>query len=537
MKRFTRLYTELDATTRTNEKIAALVRYFEDVESSDAAWALYFLSGRRFRRAISTRMLLGWAGEEAGITDWLIDACREAVGDSSETITLLLPDREASTSLRLTDIVEQYIRPLQACDEATARAMIVELWRLLSRQERFIYHKVLSGAFRVGVQRRLLVRALAAIDGVDVEPAVIEHRLTGPWTPTAGHFTRLLDAAGNDDLAARPYPFFLASPLESEIDALGLIDDWIAEWKWDGVRAQMIRRERRTVIWSRGEEILDESFPELVLAGESLPDGTVLDGEVLAWEDNAPLSFNDLQRRLNRRQRDLMLFPDVPVLFQAYDLLERDGVDLREQPLIERRRQLDAIVTDADDDALIRRSPILEVRDWNALVRHKDDARAHGVEGVMIKRRESPYRVGRVRGDWWKLKIDPFHIDAVLIYAQPGSGRRASLYTDYTFGVWDDDELVPVAKAYSGLTDDEIDRVDAFVRANTTERFGPLRAVTPTLVFELAFEAINESTRHRSGIALRFPRMHRWRDDKPAGEAGTIEELRALMSASRRSTS
>jgi DNA ligase-1 len=537
MKRFAQLYAELDATTRTNEKVAALARYFASAPPADAAWGLHFLSGRRFRRVISGPQLVRWAAEETGLPDWLIGECHAAVGDLSETLALLLPDGAAAADIPLHQLVEERIRPLSRLDDDGRRALLRRTWADLGVAERFLFHKLLSGAFRVGVQRKLIVKALAEVAGGEIEPAVIEHRLTGPWEPTAADFARLLDRDGHEQDPARPYPFYLASPLEGEPAALGDLSDWIAEWKWDGIRAQLIRRAGRTLLWSRGEELIDDAFPEFRALGAKLPDGTVIDGEILAWDDRAtpprPLPFSDLQTRIHRKQRDLMLFPIVPVVFQAYDLLEFGGRDIRETPLSDRRAQLEAVLASLPPEAGVRLSPALPAPSWEALAAAREQARALGVEGIMLKRRSAPYRVGRVRGDWWKWKVHPYTIDAVLIYAQPGSGKRASLYTDYTFGVWSGGELVPVAKAYSGLTDEEIAQVDRFIRLNTVEKFGPMRAVKAELVFELAFDGLNRSTRHKAGVALRFPRMNRRRHDKPPAEADTLEMVTALLGVAK----
>jgi len=371
------------------------------------------------------------------------------------------------------------------------------------------------------------VRALAEASGVDAN--VLAHRLMGDWQPTADFAAQILAKDTADADVSRPYPFCLAYPLEGEVEELGDVREWQIEWKWDGIRSQLIRRSWRAFLWSRGEELITDRFPELAAAGALLPEGTVLDGEVLPWKDGAPLPFTQMQRRIGREELGSKILAEVPVVLVAFDLLEHGGRDVREQPLEWRRAELERIARALGAESHLIASPLVEGSSWDDLKRTRGEARARGVEGFMLKRHGSAYRVGRRRGDWWKWKINPYSVDAVLIYAQPGNGRRASLFTDYTFGVWDGGELVPFAKAYSGLTDEEIRQVDAFVRNNTIEKFGPVRRVKPELVFELAFEAIQRSPRHRSGIAVRFPRMARWRTDKKAEEADSIETIRALL--------
>lgn len=552
MRAFHQLFTELDRTTRTADKVAALEKYFRAAPPADAAWALWFLSGQRLKRAVKTIHLRQWAAEAAGLPIWMLEECYEHVGDLGETLALLLPDNPGATPLSLAQLAEQRLRPLVGASEARQRELLRQTWAELNTSQRFLWHKLIMGNFRVGVSRALLIRALAQIAGVDA--AVMTHRLMGEWRPTAEDFVRLLSGENDGDDPAKPYPFHLASPLEGEASALGDVRDWQCEWKWDGIRAQLIRRAGQVVLWSRGEEIITSGFPEIAEVATALPDGTVLDGEVLAWREERPLTFARLQRRLNRREAGASLQTEVPVVFMAYDLLETDGVDWRERPLRERRAALAEIVERAKtaprpkrhvavqgdlfdleplDPAApataLRLSGEVAVASWDHVARRWHEARQLGTEGLMLKHRESSYGVGRQRGVWWKWKVAPFLCDAVLIAAQPGHGRRATLFTDYTFGVWSGKDLVPVAKAYSGLTDEEIAEVDAFVRANITGRFGPVRSVNAELVFELAFEGVAPSSRHKSGLALRFPRIHRWRRDKPPREADTLETLLELV--------
>ena len=532
MQRFTELYLELDATTRTNEKLAALERYFAEVDPRDGAWALAVLSGRKIARAVQSGRLRKWASEESGYPGWLVDECYNAVGDLSETLSLLLPDAQEPTDERLHEVVEQRVLPLGSMAEDAQRELIVQTWRSFGRQERFLFHKLISRSFRVGVSRRLVERALANVAGVDA--AVMSHRLLRDWRPTAEDFTQLLDPGEAATDPGQPYPFALAYQLDVEPASLGDPGDWHAERKWDGIRAQLIARKGQVMIWSRGEELVTDTFPEVRAIGEQLDDGWVLDGEILAWEAGRPLAFALLQRRLGRKRVEATLWPDVPIAFMAYDVLEADARDVRDRPLHERRALLDECVKRllARDASLpVLHSIEVMFDSWDALAAEVAGSRDMGVEGVMLKRLDSPYGVGRTRGDWWKWKVDPLTIDAVLIYAQQGSGRRASLFTDYTFGVWQDGELVPIAKAYSGLTKEEIAEVDRFVRANTTAKRGPIRIVKPELVFELAFEGIAESGRHKSGLALRFPRMSRQRLDKKPQDADSIETVRQVWKA------
>jgi DNA ligase-1 len=527
VRSFARLYAALDETTATTGKVAALVEYLRAAPPRDAAWAIHFLSGRRPKRLVGSGHLRAWAAAAAGIPVWLFEECHHAVGDLAETVTLLLPDTGSSVDQPLAWWVEERLLPLRGQDESVQREEMLRAWRELDRRERYIWNKLITGGFRVGVSARLVVRALAEVSGV--EEGVIAHRLMGAWDPTPEFFERLVAADTSDADVSRPYPFYLAYPLEDDPATLGDAAEWMAEWKWDGIRAQLVRRTGRTFLWSRGEELLSGRFPEVEEAAALLPDGTVLDGELLPWSAGAPLPFAQLQRRIGRKTLGRKILAEVPVVLVAYDLLEESGEHLRARPFQERRRRLARLLERVPSAGRLILSPAIEVVTWAELSDARRRAREVGAEGLMLKRLSSPYGVGRRRGDWWKWKVDALSVDAVLIYAQPGSGRRAGLFTDYTFGIWDRDRLVPFAKAYTGLTDEEIRRVDAFVRRNTLEKFGPVRTVKPELVFELAFEGIQRSTRHKSGIAVRFPRMARWRTDKRPEQADTIETVRALL--------
>ena len=527
MRAFAALYTELDETTSISAKVAALARYFASAAPADAAWALNFLAGRRPKRLIRSALLRAWAAEAARVPDWLFEESYHQVGDLAETVSLLVPDHGSSGDEPLAWWVEHRLEGLRGQPEDAQRASMLDTWRRLGGQERFCFMKLITGEFRVGASLKLVTRALARVSGVPEE--AVAHRLMGNWEPTPEFFTRLLAPDVGDADESRPYPFCLAYPLDEEPATLGDIAQWQAEWKWDGIRAQVVRRGGAVFVWSRGEELMAGRFPEVEEAARFLPDGTVLDGELLPWVGDAPLPFTAMQRRIGRTTLSRKILAEVPVRLVAYDLLERDGADVRTAPLTERRASLERLVAGLPTGAAITLSPLVAAADWDVLGARQRDARTVGAEGLMLKRRASPYGVGRRRGDWWKWKVSPFTVDAVLIYAQPGHGRRAGLFTDYTFGVWDGDALVPFAKAYSGLSDEEIRQVDAFVRRNTIDRFGPVRTVSPELVFELAFEGLQRSTRHKSGIAVRFPRMSRWRHDKRPEDADSLETVRALL--------
>jgi DNA ligase-1 len=527
VREFARLYTALDETTATGEKVAALSVYFRSAPSADAAWAVHFLIGRRPKRLVPAAKLAAWAAEAAGIPQWLFEESYAAVGDLAETITLLLPDPGRSDDRPLTHWVEERLLPLRGQDEAVQREEMLRAWRELERRERFVWNKLITGAFRVGASARLVERALSRASGVP--EGAIAHRLTGGWEPTPEFFARLCAEDVRDTDVSRPYPFFLAYPLEGPVEALGEPGEWLAEWKWDGIRSQLIRRAGSTFLWSRGDELLSGRFPEVEEAGALLPEGSVLDGELLPWADGRPLPFAQLQRRIGRKALSRKILDEVPVVLVAYDLLEAAGEDLRSLPLAERRRRLGGLLGATGSAGRLVLSPAVETAGWPAVADARRRARDVGAEGIMLKRWSSAYGVGRRKGDWWKWKVEPHAVDAVLLYAQPGSGRRAGLHTDYTFGLWDGDRLVAFAKAYTGLTDEEIRKVDAFVRRNTLEKHGPVRVVRPELVFELAFEGIQESPRHKSGLAVRFPRIVRWRTDKRPEDADSLATVRALL--------
>lgn len=527
MKRFTALYTAIDQTTRTTPKVAALSAYFREAPEADRLWTIALFSGRRPRRAITTTRLREWAAERAGIPLWLFEESYPIVGDLAETIALVLPP----PSRRQDDSLSTWIarlRALDGADEDTRRVAVLNAWDQMDAPERLVFNKLLTGGFRVGVSRKLMTRALAAATGVD--EAELAHRLMGDWTPDSVTYRSLIEAPDPGAALSRPYPFCLAYGLDDDApDALGAPGDWRAEWKWDGIRGQLILRGGQHFVWSRGEELMTDRFPELARARDFLPDGTVLDGEIVAWDGAAPMAFNDLQKRIGRKTVPKALLKSAPVILLAYDLLEEGGADLRALPFAERRARLDALLGDLPGEAPVRPSPMIPFTDWSDLAQKRAQARDNRAEGLMIKSAAGPYHAGRKKGDWWKWKLDPLTIDAVMIYAQQGSGRRANLFTDFTFAVWNGNDLVPFTKAYSGLTDAEFNKITAWVRRNTQQRFGPVRQVTPEHVFEIAFEGIAPSPRHKSGVALRFPRMKRWRHDKPLQEANTLDDLMDML--------
>ena len=534
MKRFTDLYLALDGTNSTLEKKDALKAYLSEASDADAAWTIALLTGNRPKGIGATRILRTLCIEVTGYPEWMLDECRVAVGDLSETIALLLPGPDAFSAENLSRTMDERVVALRGADEALRRRIITEAWSVFDSNQRLVYHKLIRGGFRVGVQKRTVTRALAEAHDLDFD--LVAHRLTGRFAPRPEEYRRLISPERPDEHRERPYPFFLAQSLARDPSELGDPADWCIEDKWDGIRAQLSVRGRERLLWSRGEEPIGVQFPEL-LAAADLPTDTVLDGEVLLWKDAGPRSFLELQKRLNRTRLpgpQLQLFGGDEARFIAYDLLEYAGEDLRARPLSERRDRLRQVVADVSSE-LIGLSESHAIGDWSEVRSHRESARARGTEGVMLKPRDSPYGVGRRSGPggWLKWKVDPFTADAVMVGAQSGSGRRANLHTDYTFAIWDragdEPTLVTFAKAYSGLDQGEIERLDRWIRRNTTSRKGPFRAVKPEQVFELAFDGIQRSNRHKSGFAVRFPRIHRWREDKPAIEADDTVTLSSLL--------
>ena len=543
MKAFAQLYANLDATTSSNAKLAALQAYFLQAPAEDAAWAVYFLSGGRPRQLVPTRLLRDMATEAAGIEPWLFEESYQSVGDLAETISLLLPESTYTSQDGLAVWLEEKLLPLRGLAPQDLAERLPALWAQLDQPSLMVCIKLITGSFRVGVSKLLVTRALAAM--ADLDSKRVAQRLVGYTDlsnrPTAEGYLKLIAAESDDEHAQRggqPYPFFLAHGLSQPVEQfdalLGSPADWQVEWKWDGIRAQLVKRDGRLWVWSRGEELVTERFPELHSLTSGLPDGTVIDGEIVVWKD-AVQPFALLQQRIGRKTLSKKVLDDAPVAVLAYDLLEYQGADWRNQPQAERRVQLERVIAQCNQPVLIP-SPLLTGATWQDLAQQREASRQLGVEGMMLKERKGLYGVGRTKdmGLWWKWKVDPFSVDAVLIYAQRGHGRRASLYSDYTFAVWDgppgsERTLVPFAKAYSGLTDEEMRKVDAIVRKTTVEKFGPVSSVTPSMVFELGFEGIALSKRHKSGIAVRFPRMLRWRQDKTVDEADNLATLQDLL--------
>lgn len=535
MNREATLFDALDATTSTTAKVDALAAYFRDADDADKLWVIALLSGRRPKRPVTSTQLRQWAAEVSGIPDWLFEASYHVVGDFAETVTHIAT-LEARMEKSLTEWV-RYVEELKALSESEKAARVKTVWAGLEGMELFVFNKIITGGFRIGVSQKIMVKGLSKATGVGED--VLAHRLMGNWTPHNSSFHELVFGANEGDDHSRPYPFYLAYGIEgpegtaagaglNDLLPLGDPREWQAEHKWDGIRGQLIVRGGQHYVWSRGEELVTDKYPEFEALRKALPDGTVLDGEILAWKDGAALPFAELQKRIGRKTVGKKILADVPVVFMAYDLMEHEDVDIRQRPMSERRALLEQIVGAATRPA-ITLSPTLPFSTWEEIVALRDDARTNSIEGLMLKRLSSTYEVGRRRGDWWKWKVDPLSIDAVLTFSMQGHGRRADLYTDHTFGLWHNGQLVTFAKAYSGLTDAEMKEVDAFVKKNTLERFGPVRQVKAELVFEIAFEGISASTRHKSGVAVRFPRIVRWRKDKKAADANTLDDLKAMI--------
>ncbi len=587
MKSFAQLVNILGTSTKTNERLEALSNYFATAEDKDKVWVIALFTGRRPKRAVNSTKLWEWCGELTNLPTWLFAECYHSVGDLAETISLVLPenislsvDGQQSTVNRNSTFNEQpltstsfpvnrqlptvnslsyYLETLISIskqDESVRKQFILQSWSEMNQLERFVFTKLITGNFRIGVSQGLMVNALAKTTGM--ESSIIAHRISGNWDPSNITFDELLTEHAATTDHSKPYPFYLAYALQDEAATLGSPDEWQAEWKWDGIRGQVIKRNNELFVWSRGEELITDKFPEYTHLKELLPDGIVLDGEILPFNGEMPLPFAALQTRIGRKNVTKKQLLEAPVAFFAYDLLEYNYEDCRNKPLHERRSKLEEIVESLvfnnparEDQTIavnppasnikhqqasnlqhptIKLSPVITFDSWENLAQTRSHAREMGSEGLMLKRRSSIYQTGRKVGDWWKWKIDPLVIDAVMVYAQKGSGRRSNLYTDYTFAVRDGDKLVTFTKAYSGLTDKEFAQVDAFVKRNSLEKFGPVRTVKPELVFEIAFEGIAASNRHKSGVALRFPRINRWRRDKKADEINTLDDLKEMLS-------
>jgi len=533
MQAFAELVNVLGTSTKTNAKLEALQNYFAAAPGKDKVWVIAIFSGRRPKRIINSRLLSQWCLELTDVPSWMFAECYHTVGDLAETIALLLPEKNKETIQQHSDLsyyLEKFIE-LEKANESEKKDFILDSWNQFSQSERFVFNKLITGGFRIGVSQKMMVNALAK--SVNATPSLIAHRIGGNWNPASTSLEELLNEENASLDISKPYPFYLSYAIEGEVNELGDINDWQAEWKWDGIRGQIIKRHNELIVWSRGEELVTEKFPEYNAFSNSLPDGIALDGEIIcmAVNDNGilkPLPFSVLQTRIGRKNISKKQLAAAPVAFIAYDILEYEGEDFRQRSLTERRTLLEKIITAINHPA-IQLSPVIETADWEQLKKIRQTSRDNSSEGIMLKRKTAHYQVGRKRGDWWKWKIDAMTIDAVMIYAQKGHGRRSNLYTDYTFAVKDGDNLVSFAKAYSGLTDKEFAEVDNFVKRNSIEKFGPVRTVKPELVFEIAFEGIAASSRHKSGVALRFPRISRWRKDKKPNEINTLEELKLIL--------
>ena len=527
MRRFAALIEELDSTTKTTKKVAALTDYFKAAPKQDALWAVALLSHRRPSRPVTTTLMRSWAAELAQLPEWLFEESYHIVGDLAETIALLVQQETKGTPPSLSQCIEEIIA-LKSKEEELKKRYILERWQSLDNFERFVFNKILTGGFRIGVSQKLMTRALSK--AVHIDETILAHRLMGKWSPQTTTFHELLINPNPEDQISQPYPFFLAYALEENFQEKENVEEWHIEHKWDGMRSQLIVREGKHFLWSRGEELITDKFPELAQLAQLLPNGTVVDGELLPYKEGVIGDFNALQKRIGRKTVSQKLQNDIPVVIMLYDLLEWEGKDVRELPLAERQNLLARLYHQVKKEGVpLLLSEVLQFSSWEEVATEREKAAEKKSEGLMIKHKTSPYAVGRKKGTWWKWKSDPKTIDAVLTYAMRGHGRRTNLYTDYTFALWQGETLVTFAKAYSGLTDAEIKKVDHFVKQNTLDRFGPVRQIKPELVFEIAFEGIAPSSRHKSGVAVRFPRILRWRHDKKSQDANSLEDLKKLL--------
>ena len=521
---FVSLFEKLDGTTKTNDKILAIAEYLAKAEEAEKIFTIGILMGIKPKRAVNTNVLRQWASEVSGIPLWLIEESYYVVGDLAETLSLILSNESQDVVFHLEEIFQNLVE-LPKKDLAEQELITKAYWSSFSGTALFLFNKIVTGNFRVGVSRKIIVKGIARY--LSMEEAVVEHRLMGKWSPLTETLESLF-AEGQESKNFLPYPFCLAYPVEVEPDELGPITNWLLEPKLDGIRGQLIYRDTELFVWSRGEELVTEKFIEFERLKPFLPHQIVIDGEIIPWKDGKPLDFSLMQTRIGRKNLSKKILEDVPLVMVCYDLLEWEGQDIRALPLRERRALLESLLKNENLQPLLKLSQNLNFTTWQEASAFRENAVQNHCEGLMLKNWDSQYEVGRKKGNWWKWKVDPMTVDAVLIYAQSGHGRRANLFTDYTFAVWDNEELVPFAKAYSGLTDKELIRLDNWIKRHTLEKFGPVRRVNPELVFELAFEGIGLSTRHKSGVALRFPRILRWREDKLPKDANTKEDLLQL---------
>ncbi len=526
MKLFSQLFRKIDSTTSSNAKIKALVEFFAEADDKDKIWAIALFTHKRPKRSVNTNLLRTWAAEHGSIKTWLFEESYHIVGDLAETIALVLPQNQSTTHHNL-DYWVNYIANLRDKEEHEKKDAVLSAWKSLDKDETFLFNKLITGGFRMGVSQKSIIKALSKY--LSLEENKVAHRLMGNWDPFETEFSTLLLEENLSENLSKPYPFYLAYALDKELEEIGEPGQWFAEWKYDGIRSQLIHREGEVYLWSRGEDLINESFPEFSIIPQFETRSFVLDGELLVIIDDEIQSFNRLQKRLGRKKPGKKTLKDHPAGIIVYDILEFEGKDLRPYPQDERRKVLVELFNELHESLPLKISPLIDFDDWDELSDKRDSSRLIKAEGLMLKSKKGEYKTGRKKGDWWKWKVDPMTVDAVMIYAQRGHGRRSNLYTDFTFAVWEGESLVPFTKAYSGLTDDEFREVSQFVKKNTIERFGPVSSVNPTLVFEIAFEGIAESSRHKSGVALRFPRIKRWRKDKQAQEADTLDNVKSLL--------
>ena len=542
MREFVALVDRLDKTNRTKEKQQYLLEYFRSAPKEDLIWVVALFTHRRPRGVIKLAYLKQWAMEISGLPEWLFQESYHYVGDLAETLSLLgKVENSEQSNLNLLDIktlglgslhsIFQRMLEMKKADVEEQKQWVLSVWRELESMERFVFNKFLTGGFRIGVSEQLLFKSIAEVEGLSV--LEVQHRLMGNWKPEEVSYRDLVEV-GRSGAEAVPFPFALCYSLEELLvdiseevgldDRLGKVGEWQVEWKWDGIRAQLVKRGKNIWLWSRGEELINEMFPEVNIWQELLVGDVVLDGELLVWVDGRPASFQQMQRRLGRKRVGKKLLEECPVVFMSYDILELAGEDLRTTSLAERRVLMEDFLAGLDSGGVLV-SPRIEVCSWEEVRQYRSNSATVAAEGLMLKRKDSEYTGGRKRGAWWKWKVAAETVDCVLIYVQRGHGKRASLYTDFTFAVRDGERLVPFAKAYSGLTNAELEEINRWLKNHTRESFGPVRSVDAELVFEVAFEGISRSSRHKSGIAVRFPRIVRWRKDKTVAEIATLDDL------------
>lgn len=538
MKDFASLIAQIDQTNSTNDKVQLMVDYFKSHDSATNAWAIFILMGKQKKRILTSARLRKVINQISDVPTWLMEECYSAVGDTAEMIALISEsllaknkdENDINHEFTLVEWMEKKLPPLAKLPEPELAQQLENWWRSFSQQQIFVLNKVLTGAMRIGVSELLVFKALSI--ALEVDRSLLATRLMGEFEPTAETFESLsIEPTGNESDPARgliPLPFCLASPIVNPSESLEDAKDWLVEWKWDGIRAQIHKQGDQVEIWSRGEDRITKSFPDIVNALVETDFTGVLDGEIVAGDWALPSPFQQLQVRLNKKNPTAKFISENKISFIAYDLLVDKTQDIRTSTLLERRKSLKDVMTSLPS-SFFGLSKHIEGDDWTELAQERDAARLKGAEGFMLKKLSSQYVGGRKRGIWFKWKLEPLTIDTILTAAQPGTGKRASLYTDYTFSIWKDEVLVPIAKAYSGLDDKEIRSLDSWIRRNTLERFGPVRTLKPEKVFEIGFEGVAESRRHKSGYALRFPRILRERADKDAANANKVEDVAEIL--------